>query len=954
MSKYYGNIREDDTIELTFNTNNSNGASVTVTDLALGDIKIHKDGNDTERSSTSGISLDINFAGVTGNHMIIIDTSDNTDAGFYAVGSNYEVRLEGITVDSQTINAFIGSFSIDNRVADVSQISGDSTAADNLELQFDGTGLSGGTFPSTQDQVSGIANTGAAINTVVAGDNFISGSDPTNYTATGVQVAGTFVSTNSADGSYHQIAPSAGVIDFYYQFNIGVTGVPVSVSHLGRLQQSPPVTPDVVDVYAWDWIAGSWVQIGSMISVNSSIDIADIWILFSNMVGTGSNAGDVRIRFYGTGLDTADTDLYTDLFYCSYAVVASPVGYAEGRIWIDSVNGTSGTVEGVNGTADNPVTSLQEALTLTGLTGIADYKVKQGSTITLTDNFSGPHDVDGLDYTFDLAGYQVDNVVIAGAIIDSNCTGNGGSIIFTDCQFRDCSLPGFFAIHCAMAGTITATEVGVYLFDNCFSAVAGSGSPVFDFGSSIGNLLANFRHHSGGIKLLNMGAGSDGQDKISVEGQGQVIFDTTCVGGEAVIRGNFKVTDGSNGTVSIDTSSNYKDTVINEGFAQGAGTGTNQIQLSANASSVDGIYDPGLLLILEGTGAGQSRYITQYDGTSKIATVHRDWKSGQSPDTTSKYQVIADPGGMHVNEGLAQGGTISTITLNPLASPNDNAYKNQFVFITSGTGADQVRRIKSYVGSTRIATLSEDWSCVPCIPDTTSSYFIIPFACTEVQAIKGQELAAKTGTNLDTFFDNNDTISTTEVGDLDTIAAGVADKTGYSIAGTKQTLDDLNDIPATDIVSEGPITTSSGSVWDVITTQTSIFNSDMRGTNNAATEAKQDLMQTDVTSIEGKIDVIDTNVDNIDTNISIIKNTTDDLGEMIEDTSDGPAFTEDALQNIPSVEIELGEQEIADALKLAPTPTPPYETDSIYDKLDTVQPKETSNINNESQTIVRG
>lgn len=110
MSKYYGNILEDDTIELTFNTFNSSGASVTVTTFASTDVHVHKDGGLTQ--TNAGVTIDIDFDAIVGNHMIFIDTS--ADA-FYATGSNYEVRVEGITVDSQTINAFIGSFSIENR-----------------------------------------------------------------------------------------------------------------------------------------------------------------------------------------------------------------------------------------------------------------------------------------------------------------------------------------------------------------------------------------------------------------------------------------------------------------------------------------------------------------------------------------------------------------------------------------------------------------------------------------------------------------------------------------------------------------------------------------------------------------------------------------------------------------------------------------------------------------------
>ncbi|MHC4230274.1 MAG: hypothetical protein ACYSW0_22810, partial [Planctomycetota bacterium] len=53
------------------------------------------------------------------------------------------------------------------------------------------------------------------------------------------------------------------------------------------------------------------------------------------------------------------------------------------------------------------------------------------------------------------------------------------------------------------------------------------------------------------------------------------------------------------------------------------------------------------------------------------------------------------------------------------------------------------------------------------------------------------------------------------------------DKTGYSIAGSKTTLDDLNDIAATAIVSAGAITTSGGAVSNVTLVNTTTTNSDM-------------------------------------------------------------------------------------------------------------------------------
>ena len=103
-----------ETIDIPFNTFSSDdpSASVTATNLAAGDIKIHKDGSVTQRSSASGVTVSVDFDGITGCHIAHIDLSDNTDAGYYANGSRYQVRVEGITVDAATLNPWIGAFSI--------------------------------------------------------------------------------------------------------------------------------------------------------------------------------------------------------------------------------------------------------------------------------------------------------------------------------------------------------------------------------------------------------------------------------------------------------------------------------------------------------------------------------------------------------------------------------------------------------------------------------------------------------------------------------------------------------------------------------------------------------------------------------------------------------------------------------------------------------------------------
>lgn len=197
--------------------------------------------------------------------------------------------------------------------------------------------------------------------------------------------------------------------------------------------------------------------------------------------------------------------------------------------------------------------------------------------------------------------------------------------------------------------------------------------------------------------------------------------------------------------------------IVHSGTAQGPGAGNNQIQLDAGASSTNGAYDPGLVFIETGTGAGQTRLILQYNGSTKVATVDRDWRV--NPDNTSEFVILGDAGRESVNEGLAQAATSTTITLNTNASSSDDAYNGQLVFIRSGTGQDQIALVEDYVGSTKVATIKTrsangQWSVTP---DTTSAYVMIPnltWTISEIQsglATSSQAVAIKAVTDkLDT------------------------------------------------------------------------------------------------------------------------------------------------------------------------------------------------------------
>jgi hypothetical protein len=131
------------TVYIPFASYNSAGASVTLTGLAVTDVEIYKNGSVTQRASDAGIALldtdGIDFDGITGLHGFSIDLSDNTDSGFYAVGSEYWVIVSTVTIDSQTVTFIADRFRIVAAESsagvpkvDVSHVGGTSQTAGDL------------------------------------------------------------------------------------------------------------------------------------------------------------------------------------------------------------------------------------------------------------------------------------------------------------------------------------------------------------------------------------------------------------------------------------------------------------------------------------------------------------------------------------------------------------------------------------------------------------------------------------------------------------------------------------------------------------------------------------------------------------------------------------------------------------------------------------------------------
>ena len=133
---YYGDFPEDHVaVRIPFNTFDSNDPteSITLTHLDAADITVQIDGNATP-ISTDGSSVVININSITGNHIVLIDTSVDVA---YSTGSEYQVRVEGTTIDvGNPVNAWIGAFSIERAGGVLALLKGTNSLA-NIEDKID-------------------------------------------------------------------------------------------------------------------------------------------------------------------------------------------------------------------------------------------------------------------------------------------------------------------------------------------------------------------------------------------------------------------------------------------------------------------------------------------------------------------------------------------------------------------------------------------------------------------------------------------------------------------------------------------------------------------------------------------------------------------------------------------------------------------------------------------------
>lgn len=175
-----------------------------------------------------------------------------------------------------------------------------------------------------------------------------------------------------------------------------------------------------------------------------------------------------------------------------------------------------------------------------------------------------------------------------------------------------------------------------------------------------------------------------------------------------------------------------------------SGTGANQISLSSGTVTVGTNNDK--TGYTASTVSDKTGYALTAGEHTNIAT---DTQTGLTAQgyTTTRAPYLDTLNRMVSQSGTAQAGAAGSITLAAGASATDSLYNGQTIVIYGGTGAGQARTIFGYVGATKVASVSPNWTTTP---DATSTYLVLAMGRVTADVVND-----KTGYALTQTFPTN-------------------------------------------------------------------------------------------------------------------------------------------------------------------------------------------------------
>lgn len=238
-----------------------------------------------------------------------------------------------------------------------------------------------GQLTTILNAVNNVSVSSAAINAGAAGFTLTSGT----------VVSGTYLDTRTYDVAEHYIRDNAGAFDIEYQFDIGLSSIPASLTFIGYVADKH----EVLNISAWNYNTLTWETVTQVSGANTNKSFTGA--LYSDHVGfLPGQIGDVRIRMHSTVL--SDIFVHVDQLYVSYAKVEKSTGYS-GHV----VSATSTTLTLANDavTTDNYYTpalimvnhgtgafQYAKAISYTGSTRTLYLEVPMATTLDTTSHIT--------------------------------------------------------------------------------------------------------------------------------------------------------------------------------------------------------------------------------------------------------------------------------------------------------------------------------------------------------------------------------------------------------------------------------------------------------------------------------------------------------------------------------------------------------------------------------------
>lgn len=212
-------------------------------------------------------------------------------------------------------------------------------------------------------------------------------------------------------------------------------------------------------------------------------------------------------------------------------------GYEGGFVWVDTVDGSSGTVPFDNGTITAKCLTFAEALTVAAnaALNIKQFSISSDSTITLAATINNKVIV-GHGWVLVLNTQNVAGLHVVDAEISGICSGSDWE--FHDSQVTNLTADAGTLHNCSIVGTMTLTEAGQYHIHNCHAGDGGT-DPIVDTGAAVANTTLLVHGWQGALELQNLGAA--GTDVANIAGDGKLTINANCVAGIINLSGNWEV-----------------------------------------------------------------------------------------------------------------------------------------------------------------------------------------------------------------------------------------------------------------------------------------------------------------------------------------------------------------------------------------------------------------------------